>query len=156
MATLFPYLLELLETATAGLPGVDRRRMFGCDALFADAEIFALVWKTGRIGLKLTDPADFAAAMALPGAEQWHAGPKAMSHWVLVPDDLHDDPAALTPWIRRAHDQASARAGAPAKPAAKPAKTAARANSASKTASKSASKSSPAPARKPAKPTRAR
>lgn len=122
MATIFPYLLELLETATAGLPGVHKKRMFGCDALFADAEIFALVWKTGRIGVKLTDPADYLTLLELPGAEQWHAGSKAMSHWVLAPEELHDDPPALTPWIRRAHDQATARAAMPArKPAARPA-----------------------------------
>lgn len=49
------------------------------------------------------------------------AGPKAMSHRVLFPDDMHDDPSSLAPSIGRAHDQATARAGAPAEPAAEPA-----------------------------------
>lgn len=128
MATIFPYLLELLETATADLPGVHKKRMFGCDALFVHDQIFALVWKTGRIGVKLTDPGDYLTLLEQPGAEQWHAGPKAMSHWVLAPEELHDDPPALTPWIRRAHDQASARATLgparkPARTASKPART---------------------------------
>lgn len=131
MPTIFPYLLELLETATAGLPGVSNKRMFGCDALFADGTIFALVWKTGRIGLKLTDPADHAALLAQPGAEPWSPGAKAMSQWVLAPEDMHDDPATLTPWIRRAHAQATARAGAP-RPAARPAKAKSTARTASK------------------------
>lgn len=128
MATLFPYLLELLETATADLPDVQKKRMFGCDALFVRTEIFALVWKTGRIGVKLTDPADYLALLEQPGAEQWHAGSKAMSHWVLAPEELHDEPPALTPWVRRAYDQAYARADPAAKPtASKPARARTRA-----------------------------
>src|SRR5262245_20282003 len=103
MPTLFPYLHELVAGCTAGLSGIQQRRMFGCDALFVADKMFVLFWKTGRVGVKLLAGGDFAALMAVPGAEQWHAGAKAMSHWVLVPEEMHDDPAALTPWVRRAY-----------------------------------------------------
>lgn len=43
------HLLELLEEGSSKLPGVTRRKMFGCEALFANANIYALVWKEGRI-----------------------------------------------------------------------------------------------------------
>jgi hypothetical protein len=102
----FPFLIELVETATRSLPDVARKRMFGCDAYFAGERIFVLLWKTGRIGVKLTEPADHARLMAHDGAEPWQIGAKLMSNWVLTPEDMHDDVEALTPWIRLAHAQA--------------------------------------------------
>lgn len=121
MATIFPFLLELV--GSAGLPPHETRRMFGCDAFFVDGEIFALIWKTGRIGVKLTEAGEFAALAALPGAEPWCAGPKAMAHWLLTPEEFHDDPEALAPWLKRAHAEARGRASgamlAPVKKVAK-------------------------------------
>lgn len=119
MTATFPYLIELVEDSTADLTDVTRRRMFGCDAYFAGDQIFVLLWKTGRIGVRLPDPAAYAQLLAQDGAEPWQIGEKTMSHWVLTSEDLHDDPAALTPWIRRAHGLA--RAAPPAKKTAKPA-----------------------------------
>ena len=140
MTATFPYLIELVEDSTTGLADIAKRRMFGCDAFFVGDHIFVLLWKTGRIGVKLTDPAAHARLLAIDGAEPWQIGEKTMSHWVLTPEDLHDDPAALTPWIRQAY--ALARSGAPAsKKTAKPA---------DKTAAKPADRSSAKPAAKAA------
>jgi TfoX/Sxy family transcriptional regulator of competence genes len=127
MAATFPHLTELLEDASSKLAGVSRRRMFGCDALFVNGEIYALVWKTGRIGLKLPEPAAFDELMDMQGADPWKAGPKTMSHWVLVPEEFHEDSEELARWVRRAHSMAlgGAAAAQPAKkkaPAAKAAK----------------------------------
>jgi len=114
----------LLDAAAEGLPGVTSRRMFGCHALFADGTIFGLVWKTGRLGLKMPNDAVFQELMALPGADPWTAGKKTMSQWVLVPAGFHDDPALLKQWVRRAHGlaAASAKQGA-SSPATRRAKT---------------------------------
>lgn len=110
MGSLFPHLLELLEEASRELPGVSPRRMFGCDALFAYGNIYALVWKDGRIGLKLPEPSLYEELMAMPGAARWEVGPsQAMSTWVLVPEDFHDDSEQLQVWVRRAHELASKR-----------------------------------------------
>ena len=110
MGSLFPHLLELVEEASRELPGVSPRRMFGCDALFAYGNIYALVWKDGRIGLKLPEPSLYEELMAMPGAAPWEVGPsKAMSTWVLVPEDFHDDSEQLEVWVRRAHELASKR-----------------------------------------------
>lgn len=98
----------VMEEASAGLLEVHEKRMFGCDAFFAGSAIYGLVWKTGRIGLKFTDPAVFAELMAMPGAAPWTAGDRTMSHWVLVPEPFHDDPLRLRAWVERAHRDAAA------------------------------------------------
>jgi len=120
MGASFPYLIEIVEESTTGLGNITRRRMFGCDTLFNRDQIFVLFWKDGRIGVRLPDPADYEELLALPGSEPWQVGEKTtMSHWVLVPEDFHDDVSALTPWIRRAHALAStAKTTKIAKPAA--------------------------------------
>lgn len=109
MGASFPYLIEIVDESTADLAHITRRRMFGCDTLFYnDDQIFVLFWKHGRIGVRLPDPADYEDLLALPGSEPWQVGEKTtMSHWVLVPEDFHDDVSALTPWIRRAYTLAS-------------------------------------------------
>ena len=113
--TLLAYLTDAVEDATCDLPGVERRKMFGCDAWFAGGSIFALVWKHGRIGLKLPEPGARAELAGLPGAAPWTAGTKTMSGWVLVPEGFHDDADALRAWTLRAHEAALA---APARKAA--------------------------------------
>lgn len=125
MSSLHTFLLSQLEEVTGSLRGVSARRMFGCDALFADGAIFALIWKTGRIGLKLPDAALYAALLAEPGTEPWAPGEgKPMAHWLLVPESLHDDLDALAPWVQHAHKLAL-QAGPPVKKPARAGKKAA-------------------------------
>ena len=107
-ASLASYLKELLDTATADLADVTPKKMFGCNALFRQGSIFALIWKTGRIGLKIPDPGLFTTLMNMPGAEPWTARNKAMSHWVLVPEGFHDDEEQLRHWTQAAHRLAGA------------------------------------------------
>lgn len=102
------YLKEQVETASAELSDITPRRMFGCDAFFHGGSIFALIWKTGRIGLKITDPSLFKTLMSVPGAAPWTAGPKTMSNWVLVPEDFHDDVDQLRQWTKTAYKLAGA------------------------------------------------
>src|SRR5438552_10102946 len=109
-------LLARLEAAAQGLPNVAKKRLFGCDGLFANGNIFALVWKTGRIGVRLPDEGAHAELLALPGAAPWKPSPKmTIAHWVLVPEAMHDEARALAAWVRRAHALA-------VKPAAPPRK----------------------------------
>ena len=112
------YLFSLLDEASAGLPHVTHKRLFGCEALWANDNIYALVWKTGRLGLKIPDAALFAELMAMPGAEPWSPGSsdgKGMAHWVLLPESFHDDKDLLTEWTRHAHAFAAAAPAAPKK-----------------------------------------
>src|SRR5262245_14434782 len=82
--------------------------MFGCAALFTKGNIFALVWKHGRLGVKLPDSAQHDALMAEAGAEPWKPGATAMLHWVLMPPAFHVAPDKLAHWVGRAHALAAA------------------------------------------------
>ncbi len=115
------FLLSLLEDATAHLPGITPRRMFGSDTLFVHSHIFALVWRAGRIGLKLPDPAVYAEFLELAGAEPWMLdGKTTMSSWVLVPESFHDEPDGLREWALRSYHLVS---NLPPKAAKKPKKS---------------------------------
>ncbi|HSP20425.1 MAG TPA: TfoX/Sxy family protein [Myxococcaceae bacterium] len=118
-----PLLLELrsnLETLTADLPRVTMRRMFGCDAFLAGGAIFAMVWREGRIGLRLPD-ALLPELRALPGADPWRHRDMVVRQWVLVPESFHDDPHGLDPWVRKAHAAALQRGPASTRAKAAPA-----------------------------------
>jgi len=118
-----PLLLELrsnLETLTADLPRVTMRRMFGCDAFLAGGAIFAMVWREGRIGLRLPDEL-LPDLRALPGADAWRHRDMVVRQWVLVPESFHDEPDGLAPWVRKAHAAAVQRGPASAKAKAVPA-----------------------------------
>lgn len=120
---LLDYLRTLLDEASAWLPGVTSRQMFGCYALFAGGNIYAFVWNDGRIALRLSDPEPFAEMIALPGTDRWTLGDKPMNHWLLVPESFHDDTDLLRSWVTRAHVLAAILP--PSKLRRKPAKAAA-------------------------------
>jgi TfoX/Sxy family transcriptional regulator of competence genes len=115
------YLLDLLRAATASLPEVTEKRMFGCDVIFGRGRGFALIWK-GRLGVKLVDPAAFEKLKATAGTARWTLSKRtAVSPWLLVPESLHDDEEALQAWIRRAHaDALAAPKAKPRKPKPRP------------------------------------
>jgi TfoX/Sxy family transcriptional regulator of competence genes len=96
---------EILNIAAKGLPKITSKKMFGCYALWVDGNVFALVWKYGRIGVKLPDAAHYQSLMDASGAEPWKAGPMQMAHWVLVPESFHSKPAEVKKWAAKAHGQ---------------------------------------------------
>jgi TfoX/Sxy family transcriptional regulator of competence genes len=94
------------DGAMAHLKHVEPKRLFGCDGYFVNGNIFGLVWKEGRLGVRLTDEVKQAEALAVPGAAPWKAGPMVMRHWVLLPPDWHKKPAVLKQWARLAYELA--------------------------------------------------
>ncbi len=96
---------QTLDLAVSDLPKVTSKKMFGCHALFANENVFALVWKHGRIGVKLLIEEDFQKLMKEKGSEPWKAGPMQMKHWILVPE-RYSNTKLLGPWVRLAHCQA--------------------------------------------------
>lgn len=110
----------LLNAAAESLPKVTSKKMFGCHALWADGNVFALVWKHGRIGFKLPDESSYKTLMAASGAAPWKAGPMQMAHWVLVPDSFHSKATELKKWAAKAHDQCSKLEKKPKKATKKP------------------------------------
>jgi len=102
MSTLLLELRSRLDHLTEDLPRVTVRRMFGCDAFLAGGAIFAMVWREGRIGLRLPDEL-LAELRALPGADPWRHRDMVVRQWVLVPESFHDDSDGLAAWLRKAH-----------------------------------------------------
>ena len=116
------------DGAMAGLKDVEPKKLFGCDGYFVNGNIFGLVWKEGRLGLRLTDEERQKEVLGLVGAGPWKAGPMIMRHWVLVPPEWHKKPALLKQWARVAFELALERPEkvavtrkAPAKKVVKPA-----------------------------------
>lgn len=116
-SSLLTHLRALVVTASEPHVGVTWRRMFGCDAAFVRDQIFALIWKTGRIGLRLPDPQAHAELLTLDGADVWAPGGTAMKHWALLPEELHDSEEDLARWVTRAHALALTAPPKPTKPA---------------------------------------
>ena len=117
MSTLLLELRSRLDDLTADLPRVTVRRMFGCDAFLAGGAIFAMVWREGRIGLRLPDEL-LGDLRALPGADPWRHRDMVVRQWVLVPESFHDDSDGLAPWVHKAHAAALDRGPASRKKAA--------------------------------------
>jgi TfoX/Sxy family transcriptional regulator of competence genes len=141
------FLRERLEEATSGLAHVSQKRLFSCDGFFRNGTIFALVWKEGRIGVKLRDAERHAELAARAGSSPWSPMGKgrAVSHWLLVPESFHDDDEALATWAREAH--------ATAFPTEK--KPSAKKPSAKKPSAKKLSAKKPSPTTKKAPPKKA-
>ena len=97
-----------LDAAAAGLTRVTSRKMFGCYALWANDNVFALVWKHGRIGIKLPEAAAYDSLMGLSGSVPWKAGPMTMAHWVLVPEAFHGGTPDLKRWLVKSHQLCAA------------------------------------------------
>lgn len=116
------HLFALLDELSAELPDVTHRYMFGCDALFANGKIYALVYAPERrIAVKISDPAQQQELCALDGTDPWTPGQR-MGNWWLVPESFHDDAEQLRRWVERAHRAAfeeSARVAAKSRPAAR-------------------------------------
>jgi TfoX/Sxy family transcriptional regulator of competence genes len=104
VSSLNEHLKDGVAAASADLPEVSTRRMFGCDAFFANLNIYALIWD-GRVVLRLPEPALFAEAMRGDGACPWApmGGARGMAHWVCMGEALHDDRDELGVWVERAH-----------------------------------------------------
>src|SRR5687768_13429353 len=99
MGSLDSHLKEMIDDASRGLASVTERRMFGCDAWFANGNIYSLVWD-GRIAVKITDGKQFDELRTQTGAEPWNPMKKtAMAHWILVPESFHDDEEMLSIWV---------------------------------------------------------
>jgi|GEM_PF-1534076 hypothetical protein len=102
-------LKAVFDGALAGLAGVEAKRLFGCDGYFVGGNIFALVWKEGRLGLRFESGESLAQVHALAGASAWEIGSKRMQQWVLLPLAMHAQPAKLRAWGQEAWSQARQR-----------------------------------------------
>ena len=89
------------------------RKMFGYSAAFANGNMFAGLHEAGLI-LRLPEK-ERAAFLRRDGARRFEPLPgRVMREYVVAPEVLADDPAALRRWLEKAFGYASS---LPAKPA---------------------------------------
>ena len=92
-----------LQLACVGFEGLIWNRMFGCDAVFRSKQIFGLIWKESRIGLRYPESNEFEQRIRLKGSSKWEPGGRTTKHWVLVPNEVVDNPDELKEWAAIAH-----------------------------------------------------
>ena len=103
-------MLTLLEESIEDLPQVERGRFFGLNVLTVQGEMFAMVWKNGRIGLRFRDTALNDQVLELEGSEHWVTGGRAMRQWILMVDDFVDDSDKMNYYLESAYQDACAHA----------------------------------------------
>ncbi len=79
---------------------ISHRKMMGGLSIYSDGQIFAILSSEGRIYLKAKG--DFAAALAVEGAEKFEMGDGRGMHYWTLPEAALDDPALASDWARRA------------------------------------------------------
>jgi len=96
-------LVDWFDEQTAWLlaePGVERRKMFGYPACFANGHMFTGLHQD-RWVIRLPDEA--RAALAEAGGTPFEVMPaRPMREYLVLPATLASDPAAMRPWLERA------------------------------------------------------
>ena len=160
-SSLLQHLKDTVAVVVEPWSGVTTQRMFGCDVWLVHGSLFALLMGYGRVVARL--PLSSSALLAIDGAAPWEYGKKkSPTHWIMVPEDFHDDVDLLRDWLRRAYSEVRAmpaKKTAVKKSAVKktPAKkTAAKKTPAKKTATKKTATKKTATKKTPAKKTAAK
>jgi len=107
-----PALVATFERATARLPGIERRKMFGYPAVFARGRMVAGLMRE-RMVMRLAEP-ERTRFLAQPGAIPFVAMGRTMREWVVIPRAVLASPRALAGWLAKALAQTRA---LPPKPA---------------------------------------
>jgi TfoX/Sxy family transcriptional regulator of competence genes len=88
------------EQATDGLPGIERRTMFGYPSMFLNGNMLASIFQD-RVMVRLSE-SDRADAMKRAGAKPFEPTPgRGMKEYVEFPASVIADARALRGWIER-------------------------------------------------------
>ncbi|MFC4339139.1 TfoX/Sxy family protein [Cupriavidus numazuensis] len=101
------HLLELMGPLAACIGAISARRMFGGHGLFYDGLMFALV-SDGQCYLKADDKTlpRFEAERSHTFRYQSSRGEVALRHYLSLPAECLESPAAMTPWAQMAVEAA--------------------------------------------------
>ena len=106
-SSLLQHLKDTVAVVVEPWSGVTTQRMFGCDVWLVHGSLFALLMGYGRVVARL--PLSSSALLAIDGAAPWEYGKKkSPTHWIMVPEDFHDDVDLLRDWLRRAYSEVRA------------------------------------------------
>ena len=92
--------VRIFDEAIAGIPAVERRKMFGYPCAFVRGQMLCGVF-AHRIMLRLSE-ADRAEYLQLPGARAFEAMPgRPMREYVELTPQIMDSPAEFSRWLQR-------------------------------------------------------
>jgi TfoX/Sxy family transcriptional regulator of competence genes len=91
--------VNAFDVAASGLPGVERRTMFGYPSVFLNGNMLACVFQD-RIMVRLSAP-DRAAAAAIGGKAFEPSPGRAMKEYVELPAAAARNPTELAAWFAR-------------------------------------------------------
>ncbi|HEX2571775.1 MAG TPA: TfoX/Sxy family protein [Polyangia bacterium] len=95
-----PSMVALFDEVLPGAPEVERRKMFGYPAGFANGHMFMGLFQEHLV-LRL-DTADREAFLRLPEAQQFEPMPgRPMREYVMATPSMLEDTDELRPWIKR-------------------------------------------------------
>jgi TfoX/Sxy family transcriptional regulator of competence genes len=96
-----PELIAAFDRALPQGPGIEKRKMFGYPAVFSGGKLASGLWQEFVVA-KLGE-ADRENAMARHGAAPFEPMPgRRMREYVVLPERIVADPAALRDWIAKA------------------------------------------------------
>jgi len=101
------YLFDIITEEMAAYPDVTVGKFFGLDVLRVRGETFAMIWKEGRVGVKILNEEINKKLVATENASYWVTSGKTMAQWVLAPYDYNEDILSLRKWLVLAYNDAS-------------------------------------------------
>ena len=100
-------LVALFARATAAMPGVEPRKMFGYPAAFVNGNMFSGLFQSSMV-LRLSE-SDRARCAREFGAKPFEPMPgRPMREYVAVPEALLRSPKLLDAWLHKSHGHAAA------------------------------------------------
>lgn len=94
-------LIEQFARATADLPKIESRKMFGYPAVFLNGNMVAGLFQDKMI-VRLSED-DREALAAIPGAARFEPMPgRPMREYMVLPSSIVDAPAKSREWLERA------------------------------------------------------
>ncbi len=99
-------LFDMIAKEMAEYSAIGTGNFFGLDVLKVQGETFAMVWKEGRVGVKILNKELNAKLVSTKEANHWVTSGKTMSQWVLAPYEYNEDITALKKWLLLAYNDA--------------------------------------------------
>ncbi|MBL1294618.1 MAG: hypothetical protein COB61_012220 [Thiotrichales bacterium] len=99
-------LFDMIAKEMAEYSAIGTGKFFGLDVLKVQGETFAMVWKEGRVGVKILNKELNAKLVSTKEANHWVTSGKTMSQWVLAPYEYNEDITALKKWLLLAYNDA--------------------------------------------------
>lgn len=79
-----------------GAPGLEKGLYFGEDVLRFDGNMFVVVNKAGKVGVRATNAQLHSLLSAKQCEENWRSHRKIMSEWLILTDEIANDQSTMS------------------------------------------------------------